>query len=168
MRPNSLPKAATITVSAKRDGNDVIVSVADTGIGISKEHQEKIFDEFYQVAGGLKGKTPGTGLGLSLVKRMVELHGGRVWLESEGENKGSTFRFAIPLQGEGSTPTAQGAQAAPSVALLRVSDFVDRALAGAGRFCLCRVEPTDRMRSIAQDAVIQEFNQCERRGTTPF
>ncbi len=75
----------------------LLISVSDTGIGISKEHQAKIFDEFYQVASVAKGKSPGTGLGLSLVKRMVERHGGRVWVESDGEGQGSTFRFIIPL-----------------------------------------------------------------------
>lgn len=64
----------------------------------TKEHQQKIFDEFYQVGSGVNGKTPGTGLGLSLVTRMLGLHGGQVWLESEGEGKGSTFRFTIPIQ----------------------------------------------------------------------
>lgn len=74
------------------------ISIADTGIGIAKENQEKVFEEFYQVSGTAAAKTPGTGLGLSLVRRLVGLHGGRVWVESQGEGRGSTFRFTLPLQ----------------------------------------------------------------------
>ena len=77
--------------------SSIQISVADTGIGISPEDHEKIFDEFYQVKGDMKDKTPGTGLGLPLTKRLVEMHGGRIWVESEGEGKGSTFSFVIPV-----------------------------------------------------------------------
>ena len=74
------------------------VSVLDTGIGISSEDQEKIFDEFYQVKGGPTDKTPGTGLGLSLTKRLVEMHDGKIWVESEGQGKGSRFGFVLPIR----------------------------------------------------------------------
>ena len=74
------------------------ISVADTGIGIASEDQENIFHEFYQVKGGMKDKTPGTGLGLSLTKSLVEMHGGRIWIESEGEGKGSRFSFVLPTE----------------------------------------------------------------------
>ncbi len=73
------------------------ISVADTGIGVAPEHQEKIFGAFVQVPGSAPHKTPGTGLGLALAKRMVELYGGRIWVESEGAGQGSTFRFTLPL-----------------------------------------------------------------------
>jgi len=75
----------------------ILISISDTGLGIAKEHQLRIFEEFFQVANSAKGKPSGTGLGLPLVKRMVEQHGGWVWVESEGEGKGSTFRFTIPI-----------------------------------------------------------------------
>ena len=81
-----------------RNPDVVEVSVSDTGCGIAKEHQEKIYEAFYQVADAAKGKTPGTGLGLPLTRRLVEMHGGRIWLESAGAGKGSTFRFAIPIR----------------------------------------------------------------------
>ncbi len=79
-------------------GDFIEISVADTGIGIASEDQEKIFGEFYQVKGGMMDKTPGTGLGLSLTRRLVEMHGGRIWVESEGEGKGSRFSFVLPIR----------------------------------------------------------------------
>ncbi len=93
------PDGGAITVEAGREGEGLIITVADTGIGVAPEHQEKIFEEFYQVRGGVKDKTPGTGLGLPLTKRFVEMHGGRLWVESEGEGKGSKFSFTLPIQG---------------------------------------------------------------------
>jgi signal transduction histidine kinase len=71
--------------------------VADTGIGIAPENLERIFDDFFQVRSGMKDKTRGTGLGLSLVKRIVRMHGGRVWAESPGISKGSRFVIELPL-----------------------------------------------------------------------
>jgi len=79
-------------------GDFIEISVADTGIDIVPEDQEKIFEEFHQVRSSYTDKTPGTGLGLSLVKRLVEMHGGRVWVESEGEGKGSRFSFTLPVK----------------------------------------------------------------------
>ncbi len=76
------------------------ISVSDTGIGISPEDQKEVFKEFYQVQGDISDKTPGTGMGLSLSKRLVELHGGIIWVESEGEGKGSRFVLLIPLNTE--------------------------------------------------------------------
>lgn len=87
-----------ITVKAKEEGEDIIISVSDTGIGISPDRQGKIFEEFYQVKGGMLDKTPGTGLGLALTKRFVEMHGGKIWVESEGEGKGSCFSFLLPME----------------------------------------------------------------------
>jgi len=78
--------------------NLVEISVADTGIGIAPEDQEEIFEEFHQVRSGFTDKTPGTRLGLSLTKRLVEMHKGRIWVESEGEGKGSRFSFVLPTK----------------------------------------------------------------------
>jgi signal transduction histidine kinase len=72
------------------------VSVRDTGIGIRPEDLEIIFREFEQVDSSYAREQPGTGLGLALTRRLVELHGGRIWAESQGEGKGSTFTFALP------------------------------------------------------------------------
>jgi signal transduction histidine kinase len=74
------------------------ICVTDSGIGIAPEDQEKIFDEFYQVRGGMTDKTPGTGLGLTLCKEIIEMHGGKIWVESEGKGKGSRFSFVLPLE----------------------------------------------------------------------
>ena len=73
------------------------ISVSDTGIGIKAEDQDRLFRTFEQLDTGSGRKYQGTGLGLSLCQRFVEMHGGRIWAESEGEGKGSTFRFVIPL-----------------------------------------------------------------------
>jgi len=71
------------------------VSVSDTGVGIKKEDQEKIFERFYQVDSSLTRQVGGTGLGLAISKVIIELHGGRIWVEST-LNKGSTFHFLLP------------------------------------------------------------------------
>jgi len=95
------PDGGAITLEGERKGEELIISVKDTGIGIAPEDQEKIFEEFYQLKGGLAGKTPGSGLGLSLVKSHVEMHGGRISVESEGQGKGSRFSFALPIDVRG-------------------------------------------------------------------
>ena len=89
------PAGGAIDVSATRANGEVRVSVADTGPGIALEDRERIFEEFQQTeTGGVQHE--GTGLGLALSKRFVELHGGRIWLESE-VGRGSTFTFALPM-----------------------------------------------------------------------
>jgi signal transduction histidine kinase len=93
------PPQGTVTVSASRDGTEwAQVSVNDNGPGISPDECQKIFQKFYQVSesGGLKPK--GTGLGLAISKALVELHGGRIWVESE-QGRGSTFSFTLPVSG---------------------------------------------------------------------
>jgi len=88
------PAGGEVDVSATRVNGEVRVSVADTGPGIAPEDRERIFEEFQQSETGV-GQREGTGLGLALSKRFVELHGGRIWLESE-LGHGSTFTFALP------------------------------------------------------------------------
>jgi len=87
-----------VTVSAFRDDDHMVVSVADTGIGISPEHIETIFEEFGRVDDSSTRKVDGLGLGLSISRRLVELHGGQIWVESEPE-VGSTFYFSLPIEG---------------------------------------------------------------------
>ncbi|HEX6580891.1 MAG TPA: HAMP domain-containing sensor histidine kinase [Actinomycetota bacterium] len=90
------PAGGEIDVSATRVNGEVRVSVADTGPGVAPEDRERIFEEFQQSETGV-GHREGTGLGLALSKRFVELHGGRIWLESE-LGHGSTFTFALPAE----------------------------------------------------------------------
>ena len=84
-----------IEVSAAEDDGIIIVSVRDNGIGIEPRYHERIFGIFNK----LDPKSEGTGMGLALVQRIVELHGGRVWVESSGLGSGSTFRFTLPHPG---------------------------------------------------------------------
>jgi signal transduction histidine kinase len=88
------PAGGEVDVTATRVNGEVRVSVADTGPGVAPEDRERIFEEFQQSETGV-GLREGTGLGLALSKRFVELHGGRIWLESE-LGRGSTFTFALP------------------------------------------------------------------------
>ena len=74
------------------------ISVTDTGIGIKSKDLKRIFDPFEQADGSSSRKYQGTGLGLSLTRKLVELHGGRIWAESDGEGQGSRFSFNIPLK----------------------------------------------------------------------
>ena len=89
------PEGGRIGINARQTDGSVEISVSDTGIGISPEDQAKIFEEFRQVGGDYAHKREGTGLGLTLAKKFVELHGGKIWVESE-VGKGSTFRFSLP------------------------------------------------------------------------
>jgi signal transduction histidine kinase/DNA-binding response OmpR family regulator len=89
----------SITVSAEVTQKDIIISVADTGRGIPEDEQTRVFDEFHQVDMSLKRSHRGAGLGLAIAKRFVELHGGRIWLQSQ-LGKGSTFSFTLPLSRE--------------------------------------------------------------------
>ena len=76
-----------------------VISVADTGPGIAPADQWKIFEEFQQADSSSTRPKGGTGLGLAIAKRVVELHGGRIWVESQ-PGKGSTFRFTLPVRVE--------------------------------------------------------------------
>ncbi|MHA1681199.1 MAG: PAS domain S-box protein [Promethearchaeota archaeon] len=87
----------TVGVKVSRVGNSIQISVWDTGIGISKEDIEKLFKPFQQVESALSRNYEGTGLGLHYSKQLVELHGGKIWVESE-LGKGSRFTFSIPIK----------------------------------------------------------------------
>jgi len=89
------PEGGRIGINARQTNGAVEISVSDTGIGIAPEDQPKIFEEFRQVGSDYAHKVEGTGLGLTLAKKFVELHGGRIWVESE-IGKGSTFSFSLP------------------------------------------------------------------------
>ncbi len=74
----------------------MLISVSDQGPGISPEDQARLFSRFERLGRGAEGRTGGTGLGLVVCKRLVEVHGGRIWVES-GSGKGSTFCFTLPV-----------------------------------------------------------------------
>ena len=97
-----------IRVGARRQEDDVLFWIADTGIGIPTEEQERIFETFHQVDGSLTRQVEGTGLGLAIARSFVELHGGRIWVESQ-IGRGSTFFFTIPLN----QPTATHGEEVP-------------------------------------------------------
>ena len=90
------PAGGRIGIDARQSNGSVEISVTDTGVGIAPEDQPKIFDEFRQVGSDYAHKAEGTGLGLTLAKKFVELHGGKIWAESE-VGKGSTFVFTLPI-----------------------------------------------------------------------
>ncbi len=90
------PDGGRVEVRAERGDGLVRVSVRDTGIGIAPEDRERIFEEFQQAARSEGRSQEGTGLGLTLAKKFVELHGGKIWVDSE-VGKGSTFTFTLPL-----------------------------------------------------------------------
>ena len=94
------PDGGRVDVRAALEGDEVRVSVADTGVGIAAEDQDKIFEAFRQVGADGAARREGTGLGLTLTQQFVELHGGRIWVESE-PGKGSTFTFTLPARAPG-------------------------------------------------------------------
>jgi GAF domain-containing protein len=90
------PEGGRIGIDARQSNGAVEISVNDTGVGIPPEDQTKIFEEFRQVGSDYARKAEGTGLGLTLAKKFVELHGGRIWVTSEA-GKGSKFTFTLPV-----------------------------------------------------------------------
>lgn len=94
------PEGGSVQVDASRECGSARFVVADTGVGIPAEEHEAVFDDFHQVAAATAGRPEGTGLGLPITKQLVELHGGRIWLESE-PGKGSRFFFTLPSKDDG-------------------------------------------------------------------
>jgi len=98
------PEGGSVTVDARQSGDMAEISVTDTGIGISEAGQKKLFQPFMQADATTSREYGGTGLGLSLVKKFSELHGGTAWVKSE-TGKGSTFTFTIPIAGRAEAET---------------------------------------------------------------
>jgi signal transduction histidine kinase len=91
------PEGGRVGVTATAADGGVAISVSDTGTGIAPKDQAAIFEEFRQVGRDDARKQEGTGLGLTLAKKLVELHGGRIWVRSE-VGQGSTFTFTLPVR----------------------------------------------------------------------
>ena len=94
---NKFTDSGSVTCKAVKANNEIIVSITDTGVGISQEELGQVFDKFKQVGDTLTDKPKGTGLGLPICKQIVEHHGGRIWVES-GIGQGSTFSFTLPIK----------------------------------------------------------------------
>ena len=90
------PPAAGSALGASVNSNEVVIEVADTGIGIPLIDQERIFERFYRVDAARSREAGGTGLGLSIAKHIIDAHDGRLWVEST-VGEGSRFSFSIPL-----------------------------------------------------------------------
>jgi two-component system sensor histidine kinase KdpD len=108
------PPGSTVRISARQEGDAVRVTVADDGPGIPAAALPRLFDKFYRVTGGDTARTPGTGLGLAVVRGVVEAHGGSVGVESPvpGRERGTAFSFTLPLQSAEIEPSA-GPDVAP-------------------------------------------------------
>jgi PAS domain S-box-containing protein len=91
------PKKGKVGIRSKKVGADVQIEVSDSGVGIDPDHLEKIFEKFYQVDSSYTRQEGGIGMGLAIVREIVEAHGGKVWAESEGLGRGSKFIFTLPL-----------------------------------------------------------------------
>jgi PAS domain S-box-containing protein len=130
------PPGGEIELAARSDGSEVVVEVRDNGAGIPSEMLERVFDLFTQVSPGTTRSAGGLGIGLTLVRRLVELHGGKVEAESPGPGQGSTFRVILPagrvgIASQASHQPALTSSLAPAGALARrilvVDDNIDSA-----------------------------------------
>lgn len=117
-----------VTVTAKRDGGSVVFAVKDTGVGISPADQDRVFEEWSQLENPAQRKVKGSGLGLPLSRKLAELLGGRIWLESE-IGKGSTFYLSVPIEyrgpGEATLVTSGKASEQTSIPILILEDNVE-------------------------------------------
>jgi len=97
------PDGGTVTLASRTEGDFALVSVTDTGVGIPPDEIGHVFERFRRVRSGAAQSIPGTGLGLTIVKQIVEMHGGKIWVES-AVGHGSAFHFTLPLAAENVTP----------------------------------------------------------------
>ena len=111
------PEGGRIVLSARRDHDDVLISVSDNGIGIPSDMLPRVFDLFTQVRDNLDRSRGGLGIGLALVKQLVEMHGGAIAAESAGRGTGSSFKLRLPVVE--AAPVATGAAESPSPVALQ-------------------------------------------------
>jgi len=91
------PIGGKVQIIVKKEGEWVKISVKDTGVGITKEHLPYVFDRFYRVDEARARQDGGSGIGLTIAKRLVEAHNGQIWVESDGRDEGACFSFTLPL-----------------------------------------------------------------------
>ncbi len=104
------PAGGKITISAAQKGGNILVSIRDNGIGIAPDQLTKIFQEFYQVEHHTTRRFGGLGIGLTIAKGLIETQGGRIWAESDGLEKGATFRVLLPPAGTSSLASSPYSQ----------------------------------------------------------
>jgi len=105
------PDGGPVLVTVRPDGETVVTSIADHGVGIPKAARPRIFERFYKVdRARVRGEAGGTGLGLAIARHIIEQHGGSIWVKST-EGRGSTFSFSLPIVG---SSAALAGQAAPA------------------------------------------------------
>ena len=97
------PDGGTVTLSSRAEGGFALVSISDTGLGIPPDEIGHVFERFRRVRSGAAQSIPGTGLGLTIVKQIVEMHGGKIWVES-AVGHGSAFHFTVPMAAESASP----------------------------------------------------------------
>jgi two-component system phosphate regulon sensor histidine kinase PhoR len=95
---NYTPAEGSIKITLHKENGGVQVDVKDSGIGVSIEQRDRVFERFYRGEDPMVLATPGTGLGLPIVKQLVEMHHGKIWMDSTGiPGQGSTFSFTLPV-----------------------------------------------------------------------
>jgi histidine kinase len=92
------PEGGRVSIQAVRERSEIIISISDTGIGISPNHLPLIFNRFYRTDKSRTRASGGSGIGLTIAQALVKAHHGRIWVQSGGEGKGSTFSFTLPIQ----------------------------------------------------------------------
>ncbi len=92
------PDGGAVSVCARLEDGELLITVSDQGIGIPPDKLEQVFERFYQVDGGSTRRFGGMGIGLALCREIIQLHGGRIWAESEGDGRGSAFHIRLPLR----------------------------------------------------------------------
>ncbi|MNY35178.1 Alkaline phosphatase synthesis sensor protein PhoR [compost metagenome] len=110
------PGGGSVTISATTEGDSLRFEVVDTGIGIAEAHHERLFERFYMVNDPAARRVSGTGLGLAICRQLVELHGGRIGVESQ-PGKGSRFHFTVPVVSEPRALDGSGARRTPTGSL---------------------------------------------------
>jgi histidine kinase len=91
------PIGGVVTIRARHERDEVLISISDTGVGIPDEHIDQIFTRFYRVDSSRSRSVGGSGIGLTIAKHLTKAHGGRIWVESPGVDQGSTFTFTLPV-----------------------------------------------------------------------